>query len=299
MSKSKKYFLFLSIAGALCLLIVAWCVNYYMHSGKPGGQSRTLTLKYDFTISNTTSRAIKGVELLASTPRPKTTTQLCRKNSIDQPSKVIQDGAGNTHFKLQWDLIPPYTTKIVSLASQIDIWEQPRRSASSPLPADLASEPFIETDHALIKEMAGRLKAKSNRETAQRIYDWVVENIHYAGYVKNSRGALYALKHRNGDCTEFATLFVALCRANGVPARYLGGFVSSKSAVLTLGGYHNWAQFYSDGRWHLADPQRKIFMDDEAASAYIAYKIIRPSEGIEDALLTNIKGEGLKVRANR
>ncbi len=296
---SKRIFVFSIIAGALCLLIAAWCLSHYMHSGKPDNQGRTLTIKYDFTISNTTSRAIKGVELLAGTPLPKTATQHCRKNSIDQPSEEIRDGAGNTHFKLHWDLMPPYTTKVVSVASQVEIWEQPRRSASSPFPVDLASEPFIEADHALIKEMAGGLKAKSNRETAQRIYDWVVENIHYAGYVKNNRGALYALKHRNGDCTEFATLFVALCRANGVPARYLGGFVSPKSGVLALGDYHNWAQFYSDGRWHLADPQRKIFMDDKATSTYIAYKIIRPSEGIEDALLTNIKGQGLKVRANR
>jgi hypothetical protein len=69
--------------------------------------------------------------------------------------------------------------------------------------------------------------------------------------------------------------------------------------VLGLGDYHNWAEFYYKGRWHLADPQQKIFMNDKAASAYIAYKIIRPSEGIEDALLTNIKGAGLKVKASR
>lgn len=298
MRMSKSSFIYLSIAGALCLLIVAWFISY-THFKKPGDEGRTLILKYDFTVSNTTPRAINGVKLMAGTPIPTTSTQYCKKNNINQPSEIIKDDAGNTHFVLHWDLIPPYTTKVVSITSEVAVRERSRRSAPSPLPVYLAPEPFIESDHALIKETARSLKAKNVRKTARGIFDWVVENIRYAGYVKNNRGALYALKHRKGDCTEFATLFVALCRANGVPARYLGGFVSSKSAVLTLGDYHNWAEFYYDGRWHLADPQRKIFMNDQANEVYIAYKIIRPSEGIEDALLTNIKGTGLKVRANR
>ena len=47
----------------------------------------------------------------------------------------------------------------------------------------------------------------------------------YVGYIKNDRGALYALKTKEGDCTEFMHLFVALCRANKIPARCIGGYV--------------------------------------------------------------------------
>lgn len=293
---SKSKLVYISIASACCLIVAAWFV--YTHLRKPGDRGRTLTLKYNFTVSNASPKSIKDVNFRACTPLPATSTQRCAKISTNQPSRVIQDDVGNMHLELHWDLIPPYTTKVVSITSDVEIRQPLRRSGSVPSGVYLVPESFIESDHALIKEMAKRLKAKNDRETVKNIFDWVVENIRYPGYVKKNRGALYALKHRVGDCTEMATLFVALCRANGVPARYLGGFVSAKSAVLDLGDYHNWAEFYHDDRWHLADPQRKIFMNDQAASAYIAYKIIRPSKGIEDALLTNIKRAGLKVRAN-
>ncbi len=57
-------------------------------------------------------------------------------------------------------------------------------------------------------------------------------NIQYAGYTKDDRGALYALKKRKGDCTEYMYLLTALARANGVPTRGIGGYVYAKDAVL-------------------------------------------------------------------
>ena len=294
---SKNNRIYLGIGSALGFLMAAWFV-YKVHFEAPADLGRKITLKYEFSVSNPSSTAIKKVNLLACTPLATTSTQRCKKNNINQRFEEVQDDAGNTLFKIQWELIPPYTTKIVSISSEVKIGLRSRRSDASPSDGYLASEALIESDHADIQEMAEKLKAKSGRETAHNIFDWIVEHIRYAGYVKKNRGALYALRHRNGDCTEFATLFVALCRASGIPARYVGGFVSSKSAVLNLRDYHNWAEFYHEGHWHLVDPQRKIFMDDFAASSYVAYKVILPSKGIADALITNIEGSGLKIRAN-
>src|SRR5512143_2902328 len=100
------------------------------------------------------------------------------------------------------------------------------------------------------------LKAATPFETAGKIFHWVAENLHYAGCLPKNRGALYALKNRQGDCSEFAYLFAACCRANGIPARALGGYVCTEDRILNPADYHNRAEFHVNGVWQIADPRR-------------------------------------------
>jgi transglutaminase-like putative cysteine protease len=126
----------------------------------------------------------------------------------------------------------------------------------------------------------------------------VADNLRYAGYVKNARGARYALAHQKGDCTEFMALFVALCRADRIPARGIGGYVLKNSSIVKPAGYHNWAEFYHDGVWHAVDPQNNVFMP--SLTEYIAMRIIGdPANSSLPAFSRfGFKGHGLAVRMN-
>jgi hypothetical protein len=54
-------------------------------------------------------------------------------------------------------------------------------------------------------------------QLVEAMYDWVRENVQYKeGPFK---GAMDALKDGHGDCEELSSLFIALCRASGIPAR--------------------------------------------------------------------------------
>ena len=54
-------------------------------------------------------------------------------------------------------------------------------------------------------------------QLVEAMYDWVRENVEYKeGPFK---GAMDALKEGHGDCEELSSLFIALCRASGIPAR--------------------------------------------------------------------------------
>lgn len=54
-------------------------------------------------------------------------------------------------------------------------------------------------------------------KAAEEIYDWVRAEVKYVnGPLK---GALAALKEKTGDCEELTSLFVAICRIKGIPAR--------------------------------------------------------------------------------
>jgi hypothetical protein len=84
----------------------------------------------------------------------------------------------------------------------------------------LGSSPSIETSHRRIKGLAEEVvQGKSSAwEKAEAIYDWVQANIEYK-FDAELKGAVTALEEGHGDCEELTSLFVALCRANGIPAR--------------------------------------------------------------------------------
>ena len=63
--------------------------------------------------------------------------------------------------------------------------------------------------------------------------------------------ALGVLKRMEGDCSEHTALFVALCRAAGIPARQVVGI--GYSDEIKAFGYHAWAEVYV-GRWVAMDP---------------------------------------------
>jgi hypothetical protein len=84
----------------------------------------------------------------------------------------------------------------------------------------LGNSPFIETNNAKIRKVARELKAaepESDWAKVEQIYDWVRDNVQYReGPI---RSAAAALKDKWGDCEDMTSLFVALCRNRGIPAR--------------------------------------------------------------------------------
>ena len=57
------------------------------------------------------------------------------------------------------------------------------------------------------------------------------------------------------NCVDHAHLVIALCRAAGIPARYVHGQNCVFSSGLVTG--HVWAQILVDGTWKVADATSK------------------------------------------
>ena len=58
-------------------------------------------------------------------------------------------------------------------------------------------------------------------------------------------GAAYCLRKGHGECGDYSALFVALCRAAGIPARPVTGFWANKT-----NSWHVWAEFMlPTGEW--------------------------------------------------
>lgn len=105
---------------------------------------------------------------------------------------------------------PPEDTSIFKLPKKL-----PREVKNN----YLGTSPLIEVRNAKIRKLAKEIGV--DEETAwgrvEAIYDWVRENVEY----KNGpiKGALAGLRDGTGDCEELTSLFIAICRAGGIPAR--------------------------------------------------------------------------------
>ncbi|MBR0238437.1 MAG: transglutaminase family protein [Thermoguttaceae bacterium] len=88
-----------------------------------------------------------------------------------------------------------------------------------PLRAYLKPSPLIECNDPKIRALAKTIGADEPTawKQVEAIYDWVRNEITY----KNGslKGALAALRDKTGDCEELTSLFIAICRAKGIPAR--------------------------------------------------------------------------------
>lgn len=95
-------------------------------------------------------------------------------------------------------------------------------------------------------------------EKIGEIYEFVVEHVQYV-LQDEERGALWALVNGTGDCSEHSYLFVALCRAAGIPSRVQTGFVFH-SVDETLEDGHMWAEYYLENYgWVPVDPTWRMF----------------------------------------
>ena len=255
-------------------------------------------IQYSFTLQNRTNRLVKEAGFWTYSPVKQTATQQCVRVETSHPHQLISDDLGNQILHFTFHNIPPYTAKIITIKAELLLSNTSNPISVKDLDAYIQAEEYCEFDDPEISRLAKKLKTKEPVKTAENIFRWVAERIQYIGYLRNARGALHALKSKKGDCTDFMYLFAALCRANRIPARGIGGYVCSENAVLKPNAYHNWVEFYDNGVWKIADPQRKIFMQNQ--SHYIAMKVIGKSHEnpMGNYHRFRFTGNGVKVKMN-
>ncbi len=84
-------------------------------------------------------------------------------------------------------------------------------------------------------------------DKARAIYDYVFTTMRYdkTGTGWGHGDVLYACEAKKGNCTDFHSLFIAMSRSQGIPARFEIGFPLPPDQHLgEIAGYHCWADFF-------------------------------------------------------
>lgn len=105
----------------------------------------------------------------------------------------------------------------------------------------------IQSDDAEIIRLARNITkgAANDFQKAALLAIWVNANVNYtldlAGEAKDAK---WVLAHKIGTCDEFSTLYIAMARSVGIPAKYISGWVYGNSGWQR----HAWAEVFI-GKW--------------------------------------------------
>jgi len=111
---------------------------------------------------------------------------------------------------------------------------------------------FLQSDQKEIIELARRTvgSTKDTAEAIKKIEAFVGNYIENTSLSVGYASAAEVLASRQGDCSEFAVLTAAMCRAVGIPAQVVVGiaYVDDFAGLQGFGG-HAWNQAYIGDKW--------------------------------------------------
>ncbi|HPT17382.1 MAG TPA: transglutaminase domain-containing protein [Kiritimatiellia bacterium] len=262
---------------------------------EPGAVERYV--RYGFTVRNDSDRLVPVAELWVCAPLAETSVQRTRDLKSTPAAEERTDALGNHLLRIVFSNVPPYAVRLATVEATLEMVAEPRPGGAAP-ERYLQPEALIEFGDEAFARQAPAVPEGTLEEKAQWIFAWVKDNLRDSGYDGTDRGALHALTERKGDCTEYATLFAALCRRAGIPARVMGGYVVDRNARLSGAAYHNWAEFHAEGRWQLADPHAGVFR--EGADRYVATRIFGESDSpLGTYARFRVVGDGLRAEMDR
>ncbi|MHC4223825.1 MAG: transglutaminase-like domain-containing protein [Planctomycetota bacterium] len=227
-------------------------------AGERDSASVTLRLAYTITPERTSSEVVLTVAI-PQTLKP--SQEVVAIEYSKKPKEVFtEQGTRYARFRFPYlretqEITIEARVKChrLDLKSVEGVGRKGGKEKRSTLKAALAPEVLIEVHAPGIQKAAARIRGKTSKETLKRIMEFVTGHMQKTDYDDDDHGALWALKRGKGDCTEYADLFVALCRAKGIPARYCEGYMTYMPAGDTP--KHNWAEAYLKGRgWIFFDP---------------------------------------------
>jgi len=113
---------------------------------------------------------------------------------------------------------------------------------------------FVPTSANLLDQLIDREELDENSlRRGRQLYDAINTHMKYdkpEGGEWGRGDSKWACSSQHGNCTDFHSLFISICREQNIPARFEIGFpISEQRGKGVVGGYHCWAKFVVDKQW--------------------------------------------------
>ncbi len=180
-----------------------------------------------------------------------------------------QDRWGQAVAHFHFDDLKAGKTATVRMAVELTAWHvrwiiwPEQVKPLSRMPAEVRSAYLVDDSkydihNPVIREAAEKAVGKERNPywMARRIYRHIHQVMHYE-MVGGWDVAPKVLARGSGSCSEYSFVFIAMCRAMGIPARYAGSLVVRRDDASYDDVHHRWVEIYLPGYgWVPVDPSR-------------------------------------------
>jgi transglutaminase-like putative cysteine protease len=175
----------------------------------------------------------------------------------DPKPKSVKEG----DYAFRWDSPVPDSPnfKISARVKSKNVFSKVGKTSFpySGFPADIVSftrpSENIDSNNSKIVEKASELATGESDyyKVVFKMADWTKDAVRYDLSTINTKAthkASWVLAKKEGVCDEITTLFIALLRSVGIPARFIAGIAYTDSPKFPLKwGAHGWAEVYFPG----------------------------------------------------
>jgi hypothetical protein len=238
---------------ALCFLL-----SVAFESAAPAQAVRHFTFHYGFTVKDVPAGERVRVWLPAAHSDPyqevhvvSATGDLSLKKTREsrfgneiyyaESSKVKP---GDLHFEVVYDVVRHEHLTLGLVRPRLENASLSKKESEQYLSADKLVPITGLPAELAVKVTSGKT---SQLEKARAIYDYVFETMRYdkTGTGWGHGDVLWACDSKRGNCTDFHSLFIAMARSQGIPARFEIGFpLPADKTSSEIAGYHCWAEFF-------------------------------------------------------
>jgi len=211
-------------------------------------------LLYQNLFINEGDKAVNKFQLYLPIPPEREHQKISNQTHYPQPSDYLTDKYGQKIAYFEFNNILPGQTfgmywigDISTSYKEYDI-DPNKVSGLETIPQDIIdvytrNEEMYSLQSDIIQHAAEEASAGATNTywMAKNILNFVNANLTHGGSGGWDNAETVYI-NKEGTCSEFTYLFIALCRANGLPARYVGGTMKRENMIDT--SFHRWAEVY-------------------------------------------------------
>jgi len=210
------------------------------------------------------------LEVLLAVPRDLPSQKLLEPARFSPaPGSIVSDRWGQRVARFVFENVAAGSTTTVRLSARVQaralrwvVWpERVGPLAKIPRPVRrryLVDEPKYDIGNPVIQQAVQQALAGERNPywMTRAIYRYIHSKMHYQ-MIGGWDVAPKVLARGSGSCSEYSYVMIAMCRAAGLPARYVGSLVVRRDRASWDDVFHRWVEIYLPGYgWIPVDPSR-------------------------------------------
>ncbi len=239
-----------------------------------------------YNVDNFGPGNIKQMDVYFALPENRPNQEITSRFQYKPAIKdVVTDQWGQKAAHFRFENLKPGEQRQFTNDFSVTTWEvryfidPDKVGGENDIPAEVKSNYLVDNSkyqihHPVIQNAVAKAigKDKNLYWKMRDIFDYVINHMYYER-TGGWNEAPTVLARGNGSCSEYTFVFTAMCRAAGIPARYVGSIIKRGHQRAIDDVFHRWIEVYLPHYgWVPVDPthgDRKLPRDQANAIGYL------------------------------